>query len=146
MFITQNCHRLRNSQHKLSKVSKAHKTREKIKIEIQSRWSLGVLWIFQKETKRRERIKLKRGWNEKLTMRDALPSPKLGPKWTLVFKTAELWGFEGTLVAFSIKRGRGVCWSSGMGLGKGKNFSYLLEHASRQPTSWLIRILKHLWC
>jgi hypothetical protein len=28
------------------------------------------------------------------TTSDTLPSPKLGPKWALVFKTAELWGLE----------------------------------------------------
>ncbi len=38
-----------------------------------------------------------------------LPSPKLGPRWALVFKTAELWGLEGMFPALSIKRGRGVC-------------------------------------
>jgi hypothetical protein len=27
---------------------------------------------------------------------DALPSPKLGPRWALVSKTTELWGLEGT--------------------------------------------------
>ncbi len=50
-------------------------------------------------------------------------------------------GFEGTLPALSTKRGRGVCWSSGMGLGRGTSFSYLLELASNQPTSWLVHIL-----
>jgi hypothetical protein len=40
---------------------------------------------------------------------DALPSPKLGPRWALVFKTAKFWGFEGTLLALNNKRGRGVC-------------------------------------
>jgi len=30
-----------------------------------------------------------------------------------------------------------------MGLGRGTNFSYLLEPASSQPTSWLVRILEH---
>jgi len=40
---------------------------------------------------------------------DALPSPKLGPRWALVFKTAELWGFEGMLAALSTKRGKGAC-------------------------------------
>jgi len=40
---------------------------------------------------------------------DALPSPKLGPRWALVSKTAELWGLKGTFLAFSSKRGRGVC-------------------------------------
>jgi len=46
-------------------------------------------------------------WNMK--MDDAFPSPKLGPRWALVSKTTELWGLEGTLSAFSTKRGRGVC-------------------------------------
>jgi len=40
---------------------------------------------------------------------DAFPSPKLGPRWALVSKTTELWGLEGMLLAFSTKRGRGVC-------------------------------------
>jgi len=38
---------------------------------------------------------------------DALPSPKLGPRWALVSKTAELWGLEGMLPTLSTKRGRG---------------------------------------
>jgi len=38
---------------------------------------------------------------------DVLPSPKLGPRWALVSKTTKLWGFEGTLLAFSIKKGEG---------------------------------------
>jgi len=66
---------------------------------------------------------------------DALPSPKLGPRWALVSKIAELWGFQGTLPTLSITRGRGACWSSKMGLGRGTSFSYLfeLEPASSQP-------------
>jgi len=40
---------------------------------------------------------------------DALPSPKLGPRWALVSKTMKLWGLEGTLPALSTKKGRGVC-------------------------------------
>ncbi len=40
---------------------------------------------------------------------DALPSPKLGPRWALVSKTTKLWGLEGTLPALSTKRGRGAC-------------------------------------
>ncbi len=40
---------------------------------------------------------------------DAFPSPKLGPRWALVSKTAELWGLEGTLLAFNIKTGKGAC-------------------------------------
>ncbi len=31
-----------------------------------------------------------------------------------------------------------------MGLGRGTSFSYLLEPASNQPTSWLVRILETL--
>jgi len=69
---------------------------------------------------------------------DALPSPKLGPRWALVCKTSELWGLEGTFPALSTKRGRGACWSSGMGLGRGTSFSYLFELTSSQPTSWLV--------
>jgi hypothetical protein len=34
---------------------------------------------------------------------DALPSPKLGPRWASVFKTTELWGLEGTLPALITK-------------------------------------------
>jgi hypothetical protein len=77
---------------------------------------------------------------------DVLPSPKLGPRWALVSKTTKLWGLEGTLPALNTKRGRRACWSSGMGLGRGTNFSYLLELASSQPTSWLVCILEHPWC
>jgi len=33
-----------------------------------------------------------------------------------------------------------------MGLGRRTNFSYLFEPASNQLTSWLVHILKHLWC
>jgi hypothetical protein len=64
---------------------------------------------------------------------DMLPGPKLGPIWALVSKTTKLWGLEGTLPTLNTKRGRGACWSSGMGLGRGKNFSYSLEPASNQP-------------
>ncbi len=42
------------------------------------------------------------------TLADVLPNPKLGPRWALVSKTAKLWGLEGTLLALSTKRGRGV--------------------------------------
>jgi len=42
-------------------------------------------------------------------MTDALPSPKLGPRWALDFKTTELWGLEGTLLALNMKRGRRAC-------------------------------------
>jgi len=68
-----------------------------------------------------------------LTLIDALPSPKLGPRWALVSKTMKLWGLKGTLPALSTKRGRGACWSSRMGLGKGTSFSYILEPTSSQP-------------
>jgi hypothetical protein len=74
---------------------------------------------------------------------DTLPSPKLGPRWALVFKTAELWGLEGTLPVPNTKRGRWACWSSGMGLRRGTSFSYSIKPASNQPTSWLVRILEH---
>jgi hypothetical protein len=40
---------------------------------------------------------------------DVLPSPKLGPRWALVFKTTKLWGFEGTLLTPNTKRGKGAC-------------------------------------
>jgi hypothetical protein len=40
---------------------------------------------------------------------DTLPSPKLDPRWALIFKTAKLWGLEGMLPRFNIKRGRGAC-------------------------------------
>ncbi len=43
------------------------------------------------------------------TTYDALPSPKLGPRWALVSKTVELCGLEGTLPALSTKWGRGAC-------------------------------------
>jgi len=42
-------------------------------------------------------------------MFDALPSPKLDPRWALVFKIAELWGLEGMLPALNTKKGRGAC-------------------------------------
>jgi hypothetical protein len=77
---------------------------------------------------------------------DALPSPKLGSRWALVFKTMELWGLESMLPVLSTKRGRGACWSSGMGLGRETSFCYLFEPTTSQPTSWLVRILEHPWC
>ncbi len=40
---------------------------------------------------------------------DALPSPKLDPRWALVSKTIELWGLEGMLLALSTKKGRRAC-------------------------------------
>ncbi len=40
---------------------------------------------------------------------DALPSPKLGPRWAFVSKTTELWRLKGTLLALNTKRGRGAC-------------------------------------
>jgi len=45
----------------------------------------------------------------------------------------ELWGLEGTLSTLNTKKGRGACWSSGMGLKRGTSFSYSLEPASNQP-------------
>jgi hypothetical protein len=63
---------------------------------------------------------------------DALPSPKLGPRWALVSKTAKLWGLEGTLPALSTKRGRGACWSSEMGLGRGQA---LVTHLNLHQTT-----------
>jgi len=46
-------------------------------------------------------------WNMK--MDDAFPSPKLGPRWALVSKTTELWGFEGMLPALNTKNGKRPC-------------------------------------
>jgi hypothetical protein len=43
------------------------------------------------------------------TLLDALPSPKLGPRWALVSKIAKLWGLKGTFLALSTKRGKGAC-------------------------------------
>jgi len=77
---------------------------------------------------------------------DTLRSPKLNPRWALVFKTVELWGLESMLLVLSTKKGRGACWSSEMGLGREISFSYLLKPATSQPTSWFVRILEHLWC
>jgi hypothetical protein len=37
---------------------------------------------------------------------DAFPSPKLDPRWALIYKTMELWGLEGTFPTLSTKRGR----------------------------------------
>jgi len=42
-------------------------------------------------------------------MCDALPSPKLDPRWALISKITELWGFEGMLLTLSTKRGGGAC-------------------------------------
>jgi len=42
-------------------------------------------------------------------MCEALPSPKLDPRWALVSETAELWGLEGMLPTLNTKRGRGLC-------------------------------------
>jgi hypothetical protein len=75
---------------------------------------------------------------------DALLSPKLDPRWALVSKTTELWGLKGMFLALSTKRGRGACWSSEIGIGRGTSFSYLLEPAPNQSTSWLIHLLEHL--
>jgi len=75
---------------------------------------------------------------------DALPSSLLDPSWVQVSQTSKFFGIWGTLPALSIKRGRGACWSSEMGLGKGTSFSYLLKSTSNQPTSWLVQLLKHL--
>jgi hypothetical protein len=38
---------------------------------------------------------------------DALPSPKLDPRWALASKTVELWGLQGMLPTLNTKRGRG---------------------------------------
>jgi len=75
---------------------------------------------------------------------DALPSFLFDPKCVWVIQIAELWRTRGTLPALSIKRGRGSCWSSKMGLGRVTSFSYLLELASNQPTSWLVPFMEHL--
>jgi hypothetical protein len=64
----------------------------------------------------------------------------------LVYKTMKLWGLEGTLPALDTKKAKGACWTSGIGLWRGTNFSHLLEPASSQPTSWLFRTLEHPWC
>jgi len=77
---------------------------------------------------------------------DALPSPKLDPRWALVSKTTELWGLEGMLPALSTKRGRGGVLKLRDGTRKRTSFTYLLELVSNQPTSWLIHILEHPWC
>jgi hypothetical protein len=39
---------------------------------------------------------------------DTLRSPKLNPRWALVFKIVELWGLESMLPVLSTKRGRGA--------------------------------------
>jgi len=67
---------------------------------------------------------------KKWELPDALPSPKLDPRWALVSKIVELWGLEGMLPTLNTKKGRGVCWSFGMGLGRGTSFNYLLELVS----------------
>ncbi len=76
--------------------------------------------------------KSQNGWKVWMKI-DTLSSPKLGPRWALVSKTAKLWGLEGTLPTLNPKRGRRACWSSEMGLGRGTSFSYLLKPASNQP-------------
>jgi hypothetical protein len=106
---------------------------------IECTWTLGNLVMTFKDS-------IDAFYNKKWLPIDALPSPKLGPRWALVFKTTKLWGLEGTFSTLSTKRGRGACWSSEMGLGIGISFSYSLEPASSQPISWLVRILKHPWC
>jgi hypothetical protein len=55
----------------------------------------------------------------------------------------ELWGTRGMLPTFSTKGGRGACWGSGIRLVRVTSFSYLLDLASNQPTSWLVPILEH---
>jgi len=52
---------------------------------------------------------------------------------------------SGHAPALSTRRGRGACWSSGMGVGRVTSFTYLLEPASNQPTSWLNHFLEHPW-
>jgi hypothetical protein len=82
-------------------------------------------------------------WNSRF---DELPNFLLDPSWAQVSQTAKLFGTRGTLPALNIKRGRGACWSFGMGLGRGTSFSYLLEPTSKKLTSWLVHILEHPWC
>jgi hypothetical protein len=77
---------------------------------------------------------------------DAFSSSLLDPSWVQVSQTMELFGTRGTLPTLSIKSDREACWNFGMGLKRGTSFSYLLEPASNQPTSWLIHIFEHLWC
>jgi len=40
---------------------------------------------------------------------DALPSPKLDPRWAWASKRTEWWGLEGTFPALSTKRGKEAC-------------------------------------
>jgi hypothetical protein len=54
---------------------------------------------------------------------DVLPNPLLDPSWVQINQTTEMFGTWGTLLALNTKRGRGACWSSGMGLGRGTSFT-----------------------
>ncbi len=75
-----------------------------------------------------------RGWRAP----KSLVRPKLGPS----YSTAEMWRTRGTLPAFSTKRGKGACWSSGIRIrmsDKPYSLSYSILHQN-QPTSWLVHI------
>jgi len=75
---------------------------------------------------------------------DALPSSLLDPSWVQVSQIAELFGTRGTLPALNTKRGRGACWSSRMGLGRGQALITYSNLHQNQLTSWLVHILEHL--
>jgi len=68
------------------------------------------------------------------------------PKMGLGFKNVEVWGLEGTLPALSTKRGRGACWSSGMGLGRRTSLFTYSQPAIKPITRWLVHLWKHSRC
>jgi hypothetical protein len=66
---------------------------------------------------------------EEMTHSQLLKGPKCGSKWD----TTEEGGVEAHSLAHNILRGKGVCWSSGMGLGRVDKL-HSLARACTQPT------------
>jgi hypothetical protein len=63
------------------------------------------------------------------------PKVLIKPKMGISYSNSEIMKKSGMLPALSTKRGKGVCWNFGMGLGRVTSFNYLFELASNQPTS-----------
>jgi hypothetical protein len=57
-----------------------------------------------------------------------------------------VWRARGTLPALSNRRGKGVCWGSGIRLGRGTSYLVIQSCIQNQPTSWLELILHFFWC
>jgi hypothetical protein len=54
---------------------------------------------------------------------DTHPSSLLDSRWVQVGQIAELFEVRGMFLALNTRRGKGVCWGSRMGLGRGTNFT-----------------------